>query len=82
MKNLFLKFIGSFDTITENGFSGRKLTAVAGMTCVIYLHYIVDLSGMLALYFLIADMCLVLLCLGLVTFEQIIKLKNEINKKD
>jgi hypothetical protein len=52
------------------------------MTCVIYLHYIVDLSGMLALYFLIADMCLVLLCLGLVTFEQIIKLKNEINKKD
>jgi len=64
----------SFDNSKE-GASARKLTAFALMFCVAYLHYkFVDLAT--AVSFLIVDLCGVFLLLGIITAEQVIKLKN------
>ena len=75
MKDLYNKIIGSFDTHTKNSFSARKLTSFALMPCVYYLHYrYVDMSNSIS--FLVADLLAILLFLGIVTFEQVIKFKN------
>lgn len=72
--NIASKLIGSFDTVTNNAFSGRKLTswwAVLVATCVTY-----TLPSDAKLHALYAWQLLALLCLGIITFEQIIKLRT------
>lgn len=59
----------------EKGASARKLTAFALMVLIAYIHY-TQLSITNAVEFLIIDLCGVFLSLGLVTFAQIIELKN------
>lgn len=59
----------------EKGFSARKLTAFSLMICIAYIHYkFVDTS--IAIEALIIDLSGVLISLGIVTAEQVIKLKN------
>lgn len=62
----------------EKGASARKLTAFALMVMIVYIHY-TQLSSENAIEFLIIDLCGVFLSLGLVTFAQIIELKNGTN---
>lgn len=71
---LISKILASFNTY-EKGFSARKLTAFALMNLIVYIHY-KQLSQDNATEFLIIDLCGVFLSLGLVTFAQIIELKN------
>ena len=59
----------------EQGASARKLTAFALMCLVVYIHAS-QLTHENAVEFLIIDLCGVFLALGLVTFAQIIELKN------
>ena len=59
----------------EKGFSARKLSAFALMCCIVWVHYKwVNHDNVAEV--LIIDLCGVLLLLGLITFEQIIKFKN------
>lgn len=59
----------------DQGFSSRKLTAFALMVCVAYIHYkFIDQTN--AIEALIADLCAILVALGIVTAQNIIELKN------
>ena len=83
---IFNKLIGSLDT-HPGGFSGRKMTALfimvlaakAHMEWLEYANSSKDYS--LFTEVLIIDFAMVLLCLGIVTIEQIIKFKTE-NKNE
>lgn len=70
---MFKRFFGSFDN-TSIGFSGRKLTAWASIMIAAYVTYTLPLD--VRLYALYSWQALALLCLGIVTFEQIIKFKS------
>ena len=75
MKRIIDNLIGSFDNKKENGFSARKLSAFALMVCVAFVHFKwVNHDNVAEV--LIIDLCGVLILLGLVTMEQVIKLKN------
>ena len=79
MKDLMKFIVGSF-TNEKNGASARKLTAFALMILIAYSHFkYVDLSNVVEV--LIIDLCGVLLCLGLVTAEQIISFKSGNSKE-
>ncbi len=73
MKDFIKKLVSSLDT-TTNGFSGRKLTALASIIIAAYVTY--TLPDAVKLYALYSWQALALLCLGIVTVEQVIKLKN------
>ena len=75
MKTLVNKLIGSFDTVTKNSFSARKLTAFAFVFFCAYIHkeYVNEENAIEAL---LVDSGTALLCLGIITFEQVIKFKN------
>ena len=74
MKKIYDKLVASLDN-SKDGFSARKLTALTLTICIVYIHWeYVDLS--IAVETLIVDLCGVLIALGIVTAEQIIKLKN------
>lgn len=74
MKNLINNLINSLNN-TDLGFSARKLTAFALMVLIAYVHYkYVDLSN--AIEAILIDLAGVLLLLGIITFEQILKFKN------
>jgi len=73
MKEFIKKLTNSLDT-TSNGFSGRKLTALASIIIAAYVTY--QLPADAKLYALYSWQALALLCLGIVTVEQVIKLKN------
>jgi ABC-type uncharacterized transport system permease subunit len=74
--------IGSLDNNKNSGFSARKITVLVVMVCVIFVHaswlkhaflredyeYIIEI--------LTIDSLFVLLLLGIVTIEQISKLRN------
>lgn len=90
MKNIIAKIgvfisniVMSLDNIQHQGYSARKLTGLSIMICVLLGHYIYykhcfdkqDFSIFSTI--LIIDYCAVAFFLGLVTVEQIIKLKNE-----
>lgn len=66
--------LASFEN-NNNGYSGRKLTAFGLMSLIVFIHY-TQLNADNATEFLIIDLCGVFLSLGLVTFGQIIELKN------
>lgn len=67
------KTIGSLDTVTIDSFSGRKLTAFAGVLTGIYIT-IANVKADNALYFLQSWQVFSLLCLGIVTADSLIKL--------
>jgi hypothetical protein len=80
MKKIFDYIGASFDNSKE-GASARKLTAFALMICVAYLHYkFVDITTSVS--FLIVDLCGVFMLLGIITAEQVIKLKNGTNNNE
>ena len=67
--------LASFNTF-EKGFSARKLSAFTLMVCIVYVHYKwVNHDNVAEV--LIIDLCGVLILLGIVTAEQIIKFKND-----
>ena len=86
MKNkiaeIYKGLIGSLDNKKNTGFSARKISVLVVMVCVIFIHaswlkhaflredyeYIIEI--------LTIDSLFVLLLLGIVTIEQISKLKN------
>lgn len=73
MKNIINKIIASFDTYNK-GFSSRKLTAFASIIVAIYVTYTLpDEARLHALY---AWQLLALLCLGIVTIQNILEFKN------
>jgi hypothetical protein len=79
MKKIINNILASFNNY-EQGASARKLTAFALMVLIAYSHVkFVDLTNVVEV--LIIDLSGVLLCLGLVSFEQIIKLKNGENNE-
>lgn len=74
MKNIINNLFASFNNL-DGGFSARKLTAFALMILIAYTHYkYVDLSN--AIEAILIDLAGVLLLLGIITFEQILKFKN------
>lgn len=73
MKTFIQKLFASLDNTTL-GFSGRKLTAVWAVLVATAVTYTLPTDARLhALY---AWQVLALLCLGIITVEQIIKFKN------
>jgi len=72
--NIIDKFLGSFDNTTPHSFSGRKLSAFAGVVTAIVLTYLLpDDAKLHALY---AWQLFSLLCLTVITAQQIINFKN------
>ena len=74
MKNFITKLFASLDTHSI-GYSGRKLTALFSILMGAYITYD-KLPSEAYLHALYAWQMLCVLCLGIVTAEQIIKLKN------
>ncbi len=74
MKDFIKKLIASLDNKTE-GFSGRKLSALAAIITGIYItmHELPKDAQIHALY---AWLTFALLCLGIVTVQQVIEFKN------
>jgi hypothetical protein len=74
IKEIFNKFVASFDN-TNIGMSARKLTSFALVVCIGWLHY-KFVTPLNAVEFLMIDLLGVLILLGIITIEQVIKLKN------
>ena len=74
MKKIIENLINSLNN-SDSGFSARKLTAFSLMILIAYVHYkYVDLSN--AIEAILIDLGGVLLLLGSVTFEQIIRFRE------
>jgi len=72
--NIIDKLLGSFDNTTPHSFSGRKLSSFAGVVTAIVLTYLLpDDAKLHALY---AWQLFSLLCLTVITAQQIINFKN------
>ena len=71
---IFDNLINSFTT-EKGGFAARKLTAFAFMVCIAYIHYSV-LTIENVEVFLWVDLAGVMLCLGLVTAEQLVSIRG------
>jgi hypothetical protein len=82
MREIYNKFLGSFDTVTKNSFSARKLTAFTITIMVVVAHVIWIKNSHFKSDFsllpeiLLIDYGMISVCLGLTTFENI-KLKND-----
>lgn len=72
IKTILQNVIGSFDTHSK-AWSGRKLTAFIAVVTSIYIT-VFNVKSDNALYFLQSWQLFALLCLGIVTAQQIIKL--------
>jgi hypothetical protein len=69
------KILNSFSCNKEKDFSARKLTAFSIMTLIAYCHFrYVDSTVIVQV--LVIDTIFVLLLLSIITFEQVIRLKN------
>lgn len=77
MKKLLENLIKSFTTDSE-GFSARKLSAFAAVVTAIYVT-VKEIPTEAQIHALYAWLCFALVCLGIVTAEQIIRLKNGSN---
>jgi hypothetical protein len=75
MKRIINNLIGSFDTVKENGFSARKLSAFALMVCIAFVH-LKWVNHENVAEVLIIDLCGVLILLGLVTAQNVLDYKN------
>jgi len=83
MKNIFLNIIESFNNKQNVGFSARKLTAFSFMLLIVYLHCrFINTDNLIEA--LLIDCGTLLMLLGIITMEQVIKFKNggEEEKKD
>jgi len=69
------EIIHSFDNNPNIGFSARKLSAFVGVVVAVYLS-IANCEPSVVVELVVAWMCFILLCLGLITTQQIIELKN------
>jgi len=74
MKEIWNNFISSFNNSKDGG-SARKSTAFGAMIFIAYCHY-KFVSNTNVVEVIIIDWCGVLICLGLVTAQNIIELKN------
>jgi 4-amino-4-deoxy-L-arabinose transferase-like glycosyltransferase len=75
MKNFIKKLTGSLDNYSKETYSGRKLSALAGVIAAYYVTYkFTDITVLD--YVLTAWLCFALLCLGIITAQQVIELKN------
>jgi len=72
--NVIDKFLGAFDNSTPDSFSGRKLSSFAGVVTAIVLTYLLPEEA--ELHALYAWLLFSLLCLSVITAQQIIKFKN------
>jgi hypothetical protein len=79
MRKIFINLISSFDAHTL-GFSARKLSAFAGVVMAIVVT--LKLPKDAYLHAIYAWQTFALLCLGIVTIEQIIRLKNGGDKEN
>jgi len=82
MKEIFKKLIGSLDNKKDSGFSGRKLTALTLMACIVSMHFVWGQNNDYTENILIIDLIGVAFFLGLVTADQIIKFKSDKNEQD
>ena len=74
MKKL-INWIGSSFDNHSSGASARKLSAFAFMLCIVWAHAKwIDHENVIEAMWV--DVAGLLLCLGIVTFEQVIRLKN------
>jgi hypothetical protein len=80
MKTIFTKLFASLDNHSL-GFSGRKLTALFSVLVGAYVT-IYKLPTECYLHALYSWQIVAMLCLGIVTVEQIIKFKNGIDKPE
>jgi uncharacterized membrane protein HdeD (DUF308 family) len=72
---LMHKIIASFDN-SKDGFSARKLSAFAGVSVSIIATFrFVDTATIIEA--LMVWLCFALLCLGIITAEQVIRLRNK-----
>ena len=78
MKNFFAKLTASLDNHSR-GYSARKLSALSAIIAAYYVTYMFTNVEVLD-YVLTAWLCFALLCLGIITAQQVIELKN--GKKD
>lgn len=80
MKDIIKKLFASLDT-TNLGFSGRKLTALFS---ILMGAYITIYKLPIEQYFnaLVTWLCVALICLGIVTVQNIIELKNGKQKEN
>ena len=78
MKNFFTKLTASLDNHSR-GYSARKLSALSAIIAAYYVTYMFTNVEVLD-YVLTAWLCFALLCLGIITAQQVIELKN--GKKD
>lgn len=82
ISELYRGVIGSLNTKKDDGFSSRKITAVAVNVLYIISHFVWYKHAFLKedfehfIMICIIDALYVLLLLGIVTFEQVVKLKN------
>lgn len=72
--SLFQKLIASFDNTTE-GFAARKLSAFAAVVAAIYFSY-QNCTPENVVELVVTWLVFALLCLGLVTVQNIIDFKN------
>lgn len=85
MKNkdlsIWKKFIYSFDNEKNGGFSGRKLSAFIAVSTAIYATYeFVDSTTVVSA--LMVWLTFALLCLGIVTAQQVLQFKNSEENKE
>jgi hypothetical protein len=84
IKLLFLRFIkklfGSFDVVTKNSFSARKMSAFVGVVTGLYITFF-NVKADNAISFLHAWQAFSLLCLGVITIQQLVELSIEKNGK-
>jgi hypothetical protein len=80
MKKIWKNWLSSFND-KKSGFSARKLTAFVTVLCIIYIHLrFIDTTN--SVEALLYDMSFVLLLLGIVTADQLYRLKHGDESKD
>lgn len=80
IKEIWNNLFSSFDNKQTSGFSARKLSAFIAMALVVYCHIdYVDKSVVVET--ICIDLGFVLLLLGIITMEQVIKFKSGTNEE-
>jgi hypothetical protein len=80
--SMWEKFVGSADNVTKNAFSGRKLTVIPIMLCILAGHTCYYIFALKKSDFSMFDTILIIdyfaigFLLGLITAQQLLELKN------
>jgi len=75
LNNIVKNLLGSFNNQPNNGYSGRKLSALFAILMGAYITKY-ELPAESQLHALYAWLIVAMVCLGIVTVEQIIRFKN------